>query len=90
MISIRFMLSSLFFAAAWTYLFESESSVTRPEYLSERTKKLGEGRARGLLHLMQISSYGLPFRRDAVTRGTIQYLPGLIELVEMPQQRQQR
>ena len=71
-------------------LEQSESSVTHPEYLSERTRKSGEGRAKELLHLIGTRSQERLLQGGAVTRDTIQYLSGLIELVEMPQRRQER
>lgn len=61
-----------------------------PEYLSERTRKSGEERQKELLQLVARKSDERFLRGGIVTRGTIQYLSGLIELVEMLQQRQQR
>ena len=61
-----------------------------PEFLSERTRKSGEERQKRLLQLLARKSDERFSRGGAVTRGTIQYLSGLIELVEMSQQRQQQ
>ena len=61
-----------------------------PEYLSERTRKSGEERQKELLRLVAKKSDERFLRGGAVTRGTIQYLSGLIELVEISQQRQQQ
>ena len=61
-----------------------------PEFLSERTRKSGEERQKRLLQLLARKSDERFLRGGTVTRGTIQYLSGLIELVEMPQQREER
>ena len=66
--------------------------LTHPEYseyLSERTKKSGEEKQKKLLQIIE-RSYQDHSYRNLVTRSTIGYLSGLIELVEIPQQRQQR
>ena len=61
-----------------------------PEYLSERTRKSGAERQKRLLQLVARKSDERFLRGSSVTRDTIQYLSGLIELVEITQQRQQR
>ena len=58
--------------------------LTHLQYLSERSKNLGEKKIKKLSEMIK-DRY-----RFAVTIGTIQYLSGLIELVAIPQQRQQR
>ena len=65
-------------------LMEQGEELTHPEYLeylSERTKKSGEERRKKLLQLIFQGSYS----RGSITKGTIEYLSGLIELVEIPQ-----
>ena len=83
-----------------TYTYEKENivsqlqllvqnqSLTYPEYLSEKTKKSGGERAKKLLQMMEQRNQDLYFQRS-LTISTIQYLSGLIELVEMSQKRQQ-
>ena len=58
--------------------------LTHLEYLSERSKKSGEEKIKKLSEMIK-GRY-----RFVVTKGTIQYLSGLIELVEIPQQRQKK
>ncbi len=67
-------------------------SLTHPEYLedlSERTKKSDERKLKRLSEIIKRDFQDSAFR-GAITESTIQYLSGLIELVEIPQQRQQR
>ena len=71
-------------------LIWKEEPLTHPEYLeylSERSKKLGEEKLKKLLQIIE-RSYQDHSYRNLVTRSTIGYLSGLIELVEIPQQRQ--
>ena len=73
-------------------LIWQKKSLTHPEYLeylSERTKKSGEEKLKKLLQIIE-RSYQDHSYQNLVTRSTIGYLSGLIELVEIPQQRQQR
>lgn len=66
--------------------------LTHPEYLedlSERTKKSDEGKIKKLSEIIKRDFQDSDFR-GVITEDTIQYLSGLIELVEIPQQRQQR
>ncbi len=66
-------------------LLEQGESLTHPEYLSERTRKLGKNRTKKLLS--QIQSMVSVQVGGSITRHTVQYLYGLIELAEMPRQR---
>ena len=61
-----------------------------PEFLSERTRRSGGERQKRLLQLLEEKNSMRFLRGGVVTRGTIQYLSGLIELVEMSQQRHQQ
>ena len=73
-------------------LIWQKEPLTHPEYLeylSERTKKSGEEKLKKLLQIIE-RSYQDHSYQNLVTRSTIGYLSGLIELVEIPQQRQQR
>ena len=68
-------------------LMEQGEELTHPEYLeylSERTKKSGEERRKKLLQLIFQGNYS----GGPITKGTIEYLSGLIELVAIPQKRQ--
>ncbi|MCE2435291.1 MAG: hypothetical protein J4F29_20580 [Candidatus Latescibacteria bacterium] len=73
-------------------LIWKKEPLTHPEYLedlSERTKKSGEEKLKKLLQIIE-RSYQDNSYQNLVTRSTIGYLSGLIELLEIPQQRQQR
>ena len=64
--------------------------LTQPEYLSERTRNSDKNRANEIFQEMQRRIGRRNFyREDVVVRDTIKYLSGLIELVEIPQQRHQ-
>lgn len=69
-------------------LIEAGKPLTHPEYLSERTKKSGKKRIKELLQIME-QRFLYHHDGGVVTKDTLQYLSGLIELVEIPQQRQQ-
>ena len=69
-------------------LIEQGEELTHPEYLeylSERTKKAGEERMEKLVQIIFEGSY----HRSPITKDTVEYLSGLIELVAITQQRQQ-
>ena len=73
-------------------LIDEGVPLTHSEYLedlSERTKKSGEEKIKKLIDIIKRRFRDSDFR-GVITEGTIQYLSGLIELVEIPQQRQQR
>ncbi len=73
-------------------LIWKKEPLTHPEYLedlSERTKKSGEEKLKKLLQIIE-RSYQDNSYQNLVTRSTIGYLSGLIELLEIPQQRQRR
>lgn len=66
-------------------LLAEGSQLTHPKYLSKKTQKAGKERAKDLLQWMDFLSNNNTHRY----RYTIQYLSGLIELTEIPRDKQQ-